>query len=112
MDTDRPNEPLGNWDEETGGQSGGTESSVEAKVEREVVLRLIASRAAVDQDYLDMLRANPAEAVAALNVSLSEEDMRRFEGLDWDTIQGHVDALRQEVGIKPPGAQHMMRGAW
>jgi hypothetical protein len=96
VDMDRPQE-----------QSGESEPRVDAKVEREVALRMIASRAAIDQDYLDMLRDDPAAAVAALNVSLSESDMQRFKSLNWEAIQGYLDALRKEVGM-----EHMLRGAW
>jgi hypothetical protein len=87
--------------------SGESEPSVDARVEREVALRMIASRATFDPEYLALLRSDPAAAVKALNVSLSDSDMKRFENLNWDAIERYLEALRREVGM-----EHMLRGAW
>lgn len=79
----------------------------EAETEREIGLRLVASRALIDQEFFDQLRANPQQAAAAISVKLKPSDVRRLRELDWDNINAHIEELRKLVP-----EPRMMRGAW
>jgi hypothetical protein len=70
---------------------------------------MITSRAIVDAGFYEQLRQDPRAAIAALHISLAEADMARFEKLNWESIDAHVKALRDELGF---GSAHMLRGAW
>jgi hypothetical protein len=78
-----------------------------AEVEREIGLRLVASRALIDQEFFDQLRADPKKAAAAIGIRLKPTDVARMKELDWDAIQREVETLRRLVP-----EPRMMRGAW
>lgn len=88
------------------GQEPGA-SGVSAHVERELALRLIASRALVDPAFYEELRRDPRAAAQQLHVSLAEEDVARLEGVDWAYLDEHVRELRRGLGL-----EQVARGAW
>jgi hypothetical protein len=70
---------------------------------------MITSRAIVDAGFYEQLRSDPRAAIEALHLSLDDNDLARFERLNWERIDEHVKALRDELGF---GAMAMARGAW
>lgn len=79
----------------------------DAATEREIGLRLVASRALINQEFFDKLRADPKEAAAGIGIRLKPRDVARLKDLDWDAIQRNVEELRRLVP-----EPRMMRGAW
>jgi len=75
-------------------QGGGSTAT-----ERELALRMIASRALADTAFYEQLKQDPEAAIATLHITLGEEDLSRIRDLDWSSIDEPAAALRRQLGF-------------
>ena len=89
----------------TQGGDGGTgeEEVYTGHTEREVAFKLLAAHALVDKEFYELLKADPATAVASLHIALDEEDLRylkggiQSKGVEWERIDPYADEIRDAI---------------
>jgi hypothetical protein len=93
----------------------GEDEVYTTKTERELAFKMIAAHALVDEEYYNLLKDNPEEAVKQLHFVLDPEDYAYLKGapteegagVDWDTISEHIDAIRGALN-----APTVVRSLW
>jgi hypothetical protein len=67
-------------------------------VERQVLFKLIAAHALVDEEFYRLLRSDPEAAVDQMHLKLHDDDLRYLrEIVDWPVLDEHADAVRSAI---------------
>ena len=101
----------------TQGSAGGGETEepevYTGHTEREVAFKLLAAHALVDKEFYELLKSDPAAALASVHIALDDEDLRYLKGgvpgksVEWDRIDPHADEVRDAIN-----ADIVVRSLW
>jgi hypothetical protein len=69
-------------------------------MERELIFKLLASHALVDEEFFYRLREDPENAAAQLHIRLTDADIDYIKNkVEWDRIEVTTDAIRESLHL-------------
>jgi hypothetical protein len=69
-------------------------------MERELVFKLLASHALVDEEFFHWLRDDPENAAAHLHIRLTDADIDYLRNsVEWDRIEERAGSIRESLHL-------------
>jgi hypothetical protein len=73
---------------------------------RKLAFKLLTAHAVADEGFFERLKADPAAAAAELHILLTDADVARLQGIDWDALEEALPTVRRALNL------HAARASW